>query len=392
MADLRTLVRDQMERAGSPSYSFDDLCRRRDRKRRKQRITAGIVGFAVFVAAVWIVRDIASLNSSQTSVVPGASGTTGPVETGPAETGPAETGPTEAIGPVPESNYLLDLDTGEMTPLPESIAGERPSEFAASPDGTRLAYVDRGDNGEPQIFVANLDGTGIEQVTYDLEAASSPAWSPDGSQIAYIRGLSAHHLQELFVLDLASGESTQLTFATDEPDPAAPDLGPWEADSPSFTPDGSSIVYGMHREDSFGDAVEFEMRMVPIAGSESVRLADGGWSGALSPDGSLLSYDCPTRGAICVANADGSDERVVVPSTPPDALGSGDWSPDGTRIAYSNFHGYDVSIVDVATGQSTYVGEGHAPTWLDDHTLIIEMDDCYDPDNEGWGGQGCNGG
>ena len=66
MDDLRTLVREKMERAGSPSYSFDDLGRRRDRKRRNQRIAAGVVGIAVFVAAVWIVTSVGSLDRSET--------------------------------------------------------------------------------------------------------------------------------------------------------------------------------------------------------------------------------------------------------------------------------------------------------------------------------------
>jgi hypothetical protein len=55
MDDLRTLVREQMERAGSPGYSLDDLDRRRERKLRNQRITAGVIGvavFALFLAAV----------------------------------------------------------------------------------------------------------------------------------------------------------------------------------------------------------------------------------------------------------------------------------------------------------------------------------------------------
>ena len=62
MAELRTLVRQEMERAGSPSYSFDDLGRRRDRKRRNQRIAAGVVGIAVFVAAIWVVTTAGSFD------------------------------------------------------------------------------------------------------------------------------------------------------------------------------------------------------------------------------------------------------------------------------------------------------------------------------------------
>jgi hypothetical protein len=55
MDDLRTLVREQMNRAGSPGYTLPDLDRRRERKLRNQRINAGVIGvavFALFLAAV----------------------------------------------------------------------------------------------------------------------------------------------------------------------------------------------------------------------------------------------------------------------------------------------------------------------------------------------------
>ena len=91
MTDLKALL-ESAERAISvvplPPDDFDGLQRRRDRKRRNQRITAGVVGIAVFVAAVWIVTAAGSFDRSETSVVPGGD-VTGPAETGPAETGPA---------------------------------------------------------------------------------------------------------------------------------------------------------------------------------------------------------------------------------------------------------------------------------------------------------------
>ena len=89
--------RSVLERAGSNFAPLDleleRLLRRRDRKRRNQRIAAGVVGIAVFVAAVWGVTAGLPFDQSQTSVVPGGD-VTGPAETGPTETGPAETGPT----------------------------------------------------------------------------------------------------------------------------------------------------------------------------------------------------------------------------------------------------------------------------------------------------------
>jgi Tol biopolymer transport system component len=91
-----------------------------------------------------------------------------------------------------------------------------------------------------------------------------------------------------------------------------------------------------------------------------------------------------------VSNADGTGERVLVPGGP-DAINGTRWSPDGTRITYFEFHSNDVSIVDVATGQVTHVAEGYSPIWLDDHTLIIEMERCYDHENAARVLTGCGG-
>lgn len=51
--------------------SFQEFLRRRDRRRRNQRITAGVVGIAVFVAAVWILATGWPFHRTQTPAVPG---------------------------------------------------------------------------------------------------------------------------------------------------------------------------------------------------------------------------------------------------------------------------------------------------------------------------------
>jgi hypothetical protein len=82
MTDYRTILERDLERVTRPAgFTVDDVRRRRDRKRRNQRITAGVVGIAVFVAAVWIVTSGLSFDRSQTPAVPGSK--TGPMETAP---------------------------------------------------------------------------------------------------------------------------------------------------------------------------------------------------------------------------------------------------------------------------------------------------------------------
>lgn len=375
MRNSKELLERARRQFPAPERVMDSLRNRRDRKRRNQRITAGVVGIAVFVAAGWIVRDATSLGRTERTVVPGGSGATGPAETGPSETttGPPPTKhwpPVVAEGPVPETDYLLDLDTGEMTPLPKSIVGtqDRIHDYAASPDGSKLAYAGPGENGASQVFIANLDGGGVEQVTTDDEAMA-PTWSPDGSKIAYV-GQRGDEPANIFLLDLATGISTRVTFETESYDTP-----------PSFTPDGASIVYG----------AKGEVRIVPIAGGEGARLADGGGLGGedvhLSPDGSLLAYTCTgPLISICVANADGTDARHVAGGPDSDSLVNPRWSPDGTRLTYWAFHASRVFVVDVATGRAVQVTDGAYSVWLDDHTLIVKADRCVGPITERCGG------
>jgi Tol biopolymer transport system component len=268
----------------------------------------------------------------------------------------------------PPTAYVIDLNTGEVTPLPLAILNSlgpkrphdfpSPGQFAASPDGSLLAYVGTGNDGSLQIFIAGLDGTGVRQVTHHPTDASSPDWSPDGAMIAYdVSG-------GLFVLDVATGGSTQV--------PDVP-LGAW---GPQFTPDGSKLLYtGLGADNA-------QLWTVPIDGGIStvlVGLEQGmghAGGGSMSPDGSLvimLGHKINGPGAaLFLAETDGSEPRNLggLHSGNCRLATSGTWSPDGRRIVCAGGDG--VLVVDVATGESSRVADGTGASWLDDHTLLVE--------------------
>ena len=356
MIDERDLLEQAVRRFEPEPGLTERIYHRRDRKRRNQRITARVVGIAVFVAAVWVVTTGGSFNGTQQPAVQ------------PTPTPPART--------APEPDYLIDLNTGEMTQLPKSISiagksignGYTPNGYAVSPDGTMVAYVSGDNAGTPQVFIASLDGTDVQQVTHDQRGAVEPDWSPDGAAIAYTSGAHMSGLEDvsnIFVLDLATGETSQVTH--EKPTTETCLSCPQGAAYPQFAPTGTSIVYEVHR------GGEVDVRIVPVTGGKSVLLVDDAMSGTLSPDGSTLAVGCgyPFPDRICIGHADGTNLRVLVrsPSLEPK------WSPDGTRIAYVNLEnppGDRVLVVDVATGATTFVAEGTVPEWLDDHTLIVE--------------------
>jgi Tol biopolymer transport system component len=291
----------------------------------------------------------------------------GPVPTVTVQAEPAEPAASPAsVAGVPEVHYIIDLDTGEMTALPEGIIrplggnSRRASrQYAASSDGSRLAFV-AGDSVSGQIFVAGIDGTGVRQVTADPTGASWPAWSPDGTKIAYFSGCQWCS-PKLAVLDVATGESTQIL-----------NVNVAEPGGVQFTPDGSSLLYS---------SVSGELRTVPVGGGESTLLigADGGLvdavRGSLSPDGSLVTYlgSWSDHGpAGWVANVDGTDRREL-PCDRGLSHPAGTWSPDSSRIVCSGPDVDDVSVVDVATGLGSRVAEGTGAIWLDDRTLLVEV-------------------
>jgi hypothetical protein len=65
MSDPRSLLERESQRFIQQDGAFERLRRRRDRKRRNQRIAAGVVGIAVFVAAIWIVTSGGSSDRTQ---------------------------------------------------------------------------------------------------------------------------------------------------------------------------------------------------------------------------------------------------------------------------------------------------------------------------------------
>ena len=149
--------------------------------------------------------------------------------------------------------YRMDADgTNEtqLTATPSVNSDEQPS---ISPDGTKIAFASNrhyrffGDPENPDlldIYVMNADGTGDPtRLTFDAAPAwpldtytQNPAWSPDGSRIAYesTRGLEGKG--EIFVIK-ADGSGEPINVSNDPS---------WDTD-PAWSPDGTRITFTSDR-------------------------------------------------------------------------------------------------------------------------------------------------
>jgi TolB protein len=103
------------------------------------------------------------------------------------------------------------------------------SSVAVSPDGRRVAMV-LSKSGSPDIWVANIDGSGLTQLTTTKEDESSPCWSPDGSKICFASRLNER--RALFVVPSTGGAMTRLNTG-----------GVANPSEPDWSPDGRTIVF-----------------------------------------------------------------------------------------------------------------------------------------------------
>ena len=241
---------------------------------------------------------------------------------------------------------------------------------AWSPDGSLLAFAAYHKSGScpslgcKDVFVMNADATGLTQLTFSTDGvdARSPSWSPDGSTIAY--NSTAYGAKDVFTVPAAGGSPTRLT--TD----AANDY------SPAWSPNGSTIAFVSSRG---GSAALWTMStnganqaLVPLAGSvPTVAIGDPAWS----PDGTELAYRGATANlqptAIYIANANGTQSHVAWISAHDELAYAPAWSPDGTKIAMSvdtqGSTGFDVRVLDLAAGVATDLvkgpGDDDAPDW-----------------------------
>jgi Tol biopolymer transport system component len=103
---------------------------------------------------------------------------------------------------------LFHLDGGQPTVLVDPDEGRAWFRPAWSSDGSRIAFSMTVD-GVGQLFVVNRDGTGLEQLTTGPDHSTSPTWSPDDAWIAFAR--RDGHQNDLFAVASDGSATTRLT-------------------------------------------------------------------------------------------------------------------------------------------------------------------------------------
>ncbi len=216
--------------------------------------------------------------------------------------------------------YAVNSDGTGLANLTKSPGAD--DSPAWSPDGSKLAFRSYRD-GNSEIYVMNADGTGQTRLTTDPSDDEQPVWSPNGSRIAFVSRRSGG--SEIWVMNADGSGQTRLSWW--------PSGGPTD---PAWSPDSSKIAFESWSDIYVADAVGAGQPVpVPtnLTNSPSpVSEIEPAWS----PDGSKIAYRCcdDDNWEIYVMNADGTSPTNI--SNSPGWDTDQAWSPDGIQIAFSS--------------------------------------------------------
>ncbi len=189
------------------------------------------------------------------------------------------------------------------------------------PDGSQIMYQStRG--GQFEVWKINIDGTGETQLTFTAEESSLPAWSPDGTVIAF----SSRHIDPSADVETMTPFGTNVVDITNNPNV--------EDSWPAWSPSGDQIAFHSRRDDPAGEEI---YRMNPN-GTGVVRLTNNVNANPslsfdifpfYSPDGTRIGWNSGRDGSFGeiyhMSAVDGSDVRRVTDNVATDQRC--DWQP-----------------------------------------------------------------
>jgi len=236
---------------------------------------------STFSPTATLVELLATITQTDTPVPPTSTATIVPTKTLPpvidATATPATAGPTQTgggLGQVAFASarsgipqiYLINMDGTGLQLITNMDNGACQPSW--SPDGSQLVFISpcrtRGEFYEDvykdsSLYIINADGTDLKPLTAAPGSDFDPAWAPDGKRIAFTS--QRNGTKDIYVITIESGAVTRLTTV----------IQPVQENSqPAWSPFGNQIAYTVKR---FG---AYQIWVMSDTGQNSVQIARSG--------------------------------------------------------------------------------------------------------------------
>ncbi len=267
---------------------------------------------------------------------------------------------------------VVDADGGDR----RCLTNNRRFDYDAtwSPDATRVAFVQQTNRPRnPDVYVMDASGSGKQRLTRSRFDDEGPQWSPDGTRIAWVRQRGDVTTGQIRVMN-ADGTDKRLLLGRQHDDVA-----------PRWSPNGGQILFRSRDRCYSEDCLDYQYD-IHVVGADGegernlTRTDEYEVQAEWSPDGSRIAF---TReigdydAEIFVMDADGSDVVQITEAAGVSFLPR--WSPDGSEIAFTevtdleNFH-TRLAVVTVETAETRILTDeevgGVQPVWSPDGESI----------------------
>ncbi|MDP9291887.1 MAG: biopolymer transporter Tol, partial [Verrucomicrobiota bacterium] len=231
---------------------------------------------------------------------------------------------------------------------------------------TKIAFVATR-SGRKEIYVADANGSNVQQITRDNNISVAPALSPDGRRLAYTGYKSGY--ADVYEINLGSGARERIVKF------------PGTNSGAAFSPDGGRIALTLSKDGNpelytVGAGGGGARRLTQTRGVES--------SPTWSPDSAEIIYSSDDRGSPQLYRiSSGGGSAQMLPAghsycTEPN------WSPDGKKVAFSVREGgeFQVAVLELQGGGSRVVsggGDAQDPVWAADsrHLFFCQSGGLY---------------
>lgn len=248
---------------------------------------------------------------------------------------------------------LLRLAAHKLSDELMKILGESPI-FTS-----KIVFISNRD-GNDELYMMDYDGYNQTRLTFNHITDYMPAWSADGTKIAYTS--YREETAGLYILDISAGERTVVQLE-------GTNFGA------AFSPDGKKL--------SFCSAIEKGNSEIYVSDSSGKNIKKVTFNKAAdtaptwSPNSREIAFTSDRLGSpqIFIMDAEGSNVRRV--SFGGNYFDGPDWAPTGDRIVYVSRVAlvFDLYVLNLRTNQAIKLTEGYArnesPTWSPDGRHII---------------------